>query len=63
MAYIRSYREPIPNVNLQPVDTSRGPLPRSEWRDVFVILEEPLLELYQEDLAYLKAMRIDVFSE
>lgn len=60
---IRSYREPIPNRQPFYVDTSKQPPSLGEWRDVFVILEEPLLEFYQEDLAFLKTMRIDVFSE
>ena len=34
-----------------------------ETIDVFVILEEPLLELYQSDLTWLKNMAIDIFSE
>jgi len=62
MAYIRSYREPIANRLPFYADTSKGPLP-GEWRDVYVVLEEPLLEFYKEDLAYLKALRIDIFSE
>ena len=62
MAKIRSYRETIPNAQPFYVDTSKQP-PSGEWRDVYVILEEPKLEFYKEDLAYLKALMIDVFSE
>lgn len=63
MARIRSYREPIPSPHPYIVNGSPFEMPSCEYRDVFVFLEDPKLEFYQEDLAFLRAMNIDIFSE
>ena len=61
--YIRSYRRPIEIPLSQKINLSDIIPYQQEYEEVFVILEEPLLEFSKKDLAYLKALKIDVFSE
>jgi hypothetical protein len=57
---IRSYREPLPNPHpfVNSFDSAHL---YTNYRDVFVVLEEPLFELYQADLVFLRKCGIDPF--
>ena len=61
---IRSYRKPVPYKFLAgdlQRDPSKLPDP-PQFMEVFVILESPLLELGQADLAFLKSVGVDIFG-
>ena len=62
---IRQYRRPIPIrfSGWRTVDGVRLTPPTPEFEDVFVILEEPLLEFTHDDLYMLRCMQIDPFTE
>jgi hypothetical protein len=60
---IRNYRRPLPNpiqhAGAQMGDASR--MPEMNYEEMFVILESPLLEFTQKDLAFLREQGIDPF--
>jgi len=62
---IRAYRRPVQlptHIAAQPQEGVRfdGSTP---YVEIFVIMEAPLLELTQKDLAMLRGMKIDPFIE
>jgi hypothetical protein len=62
---IRCYRKPLP----YPVHYAGQPnsdprfLRDAPYEDIFVIMDRPLLEFNQKDLALLRGMKIDPFIE
>lgn len=58
---IRQYRRPLPNPNPGPVAPNSDPV--NNFEEVFVILEKPLLEFTQKDLAFLRERGISPFGE
>jgi len=62
---IRVYRRPLPN----PVHYAGQPnsdprtLRETPYEEIFIILETPVLEFTQKDLALLRGMKIDPFIE
>ena len=61
--YIRSYRRPIEIPLSQKINLSDIIPYQQEYEEVFVILEEPLLEFGKKDLAFLKELKIDIFKD
>lgn len=60
---IRAYRKPLYNPYSDFGRPAPEGMPRMEYMDVFVILEDPLLELGHADLVFLRELRIDPFTE
>ena len=60
---IRAYRRPLPNPYPQMGIGIPIELPQNEYEEIFVIMDVPLLELTQKDLALLRGMKIDPFVE
>ena len=59
---IRSYRRPLPNpyAGLPITHSTR---PEFNYEDVFIVSENPLLELTHADLCFLRERGIDPFAD
>lgn len=63
---IRAYRKPLhlpPHVSPNDSSTPDNPLSSFPYKDIFVILESPLLEFDHADLVFLRDLKIDPFTE
>lgn len=58
---IRTYRKALPNTNYGPSTPNSDPV--YNYEEMFVVLEQPLLEFTQKDLAFLRERGIDPFAE
>ena len=63
MRRIRSYRQPIPAPNIPYSASDETPPPEQKYEEIWVVLEEPLLEFTQKDLIFLRERGIDPFSD
>ena len=62
MGRIRSYRKPI-EVPLNRFFNISDITGQQVYEETFVILEVPVLEVNKRDLAWLRSIGIDIFSE
>lgn len=62
MKRIRSYMKPIEIPLNQKINLSDIIPENPQCEEIFVICEDPLLEMTQKDLAFLRALQIDIFS-
>lgn len=61
MNRIRSYRKPIPNTDYRPISPDHCP-DQPLCKDMFVLMEAPLLEVDHEDLLFLKGCGISAVN-
>lgn len=65
MSKIRSYRRPLPLPSHYAGQPQEDPavLMQAPYEDIFVIVESPLLEFTQRDLAFLRERGISPFGD